>query len=209
MNKRGLFAVLGFFIAAILIVLAYIVYLMTDSTNTNPEDNQLNPITVLEPPMPMPDFTLTNQQGENISLSELRGKAVLLTFGFTHCPDVCPITLGEMRMIHAALGSENLQYVFITVDGERDTPEVLADYFETLRVDNFMIGMTGTEAELREMGVPYGLDFRYDEADTLGNYNVEHTAGTFLLNSEGQWIRRYTYGMEREDIIADLREVLQ
>jgi protein SCO1 len=208
-TKRELFAVLGFFITMIVIVLAYIAYLMMDAPNANPGDNVLNPITVIEPPLPVPDFSLTNQQGENISLSDLRGKAVLLTFGFIHCPDVCPITLSEMRMIHEQMGSDAINYVFITVDGERDTPEVLATYFTTMRVDSFMIGMTGTEAELRQMGLPYGLDFRYGEADALGNYTVEHTAGMFLLNNEGEWIRRYTYGMEREDIVADLRAVLQ
>jgi protein SCO1/2 len=208
-NKKGLFAVLGFLLTAIVIVLAYIAYMMMDSSGGSPAGENLNPITRIEPPQPMPNFTLTNQHGESVSLSDLRGKAVLLTFGFTHCPDVCPITLGEMRMIHDTLANDNLQFVFVTVDGARDTPEILASYFTTMRVNDYMIGMTGTEQELRQMGIPYGLDFRYGEPDALGNYSVEHTAGMFLLNSEGGWIRRYSYGMPREDILADLREVLQ
>lgn len=209
MSKRSLFIIISIFLIIILGLLAYIAYLSLNPAS--PETIDTSPISILEPPIPMPDFTLTNQAGENVKLSDLRGKAVLLTFGFTHCPDVCPITLGEMRSIHADLGemSENLHFVFVTVDGSRDTPEVLTDYFATLRVDGFMIGMTGTEQAIREMGIPYGLDFRYSEADALGNYTVEHTAGMFLLNTEGEWIRRYTYGMKNEDITADLRQVLQ
>lgn len=211
MNKRAIFAIVGFLVITILIVMLYIAYIAADSFALFEEPEALNPITRIEPPLDMPDFTLTNQQGESINLSDLRGKPVLLTFGFTHCLDVCPITLGEMRKIHNDLDNlgDDLHFVFVSVDGERDTPEVLSNYFTTLRVDSFIIGMTGTENAVREMGIPYGLDFRYDEADALGNYTVEHTAGMFLLNSEGQWIRRYTYGMESDDIVTDLRDVIQ
>src|SRR5690606_25009048 len=99
-------------------------------------------------------------------------------------------------------------YVFITVDGQRDTPQVLADYFKTLRVDSFMLGMTGTEAALRELGIPFGLDFIYGQEDNFGNYSVEHTAGMFLLDSAGNWIRRYTYGTASQEIATDIRSIL-
>lgn len=207
MSKRGLLIILGVLGSAIVFVSAYIAFLLLADSPSEPSDSDISPISLIEPPLQMPDFTLTNQQGENTSLSDLSGKPVLLTFGFTHCPDVCPITLGEMRSIHEELG-EQVNYVFVSVDGERDTPEILANYFVTLRVDSFIVGLTGTEAEVREMGIPYGLDFNYSEADALGNYSVEHTAGLFLLNSEAQWIRRYAYGMRTEDIINDLREFM-
>jgi protein SCO1/2 len=210
-SKRGLVLILSFLLTAILVVLVYIAFLLLPNNTPEADITQMNPITVIEPPQPMPDFTLTNQNGEAISLSSLSGKPVLLTFGFTHCPDVCPITLGEMRAINRSLDnrSDDIHYVFITVDGGRDTPEVLTNYFTTLRLEDFMIGMTGTESEIRDMGIPYGLDFAYGEVDALGNYAVEHTAGMFLLDSEGQWIRRYTYGMPSQDIVSDIREVLQ
>jgi protein SCO1 len=117
----------------ILFAIVYIVYLLMTtpepSVITLTPDDQYNGITAIEPPVAMPNFTLTNQHGEPISLSDLSGKPVLITFGFTHCPDVCPITLGEMRNIHEVL-ADNIHYVFVSVDGERDTPEVLRDYFE-------------------------------------------------------------------------------
>lgn len=84
--------------------------------------------TRIEPPAQLSDFTLPSSLGRNLSLSELRGKPVVLFFGYTFCPDVCPMTLSELKRVKAELGAdgERLQVVFVSVDGERDTPEVLA-----------------------------------------------------------------------------------
>ena len=204
----------GTLTGAIVLVAVYIAYLLFTTPQPTPliitPEAISNGITVIEPPLPMSDFTLTDQQNEPIQLSDLGGKPTLLTFGFTHCPDVCPITLGEMRNIHEALGvsAEKLNFVFISVDGGRDTPDVLRDYFELLRVDNFLVGMTGTPEAVRELGAEYGVEFIYNEADENDNYDVSHTAGMFLLDANQNWIRRYTYGTLAQVIAADIEPLL-
>jgi protein SCO1/2 len=204
----------GSITGAIVLVVAYIAYLILSTPQQTPiiltPQAASNGITAIEPPLPMSDFTLTDQFGEPIQLSDLAGKPTLLTFGFTHCPDICPITLGEMRNIHELLGAEaeKLNFVFISVDGERDTPDMLRDYFELLQVDNFLVGMTGTPEAVRELGTEYGVEFFYSETDENGNYDVSHTAGMFLLDANQNWIRRYTYGTLAQVIAADIEPLL-
>src|SRR5690606_4994054 len=96
-SNRGLFTFIGIIVAAIAVVLVYIAYLFLSEPSIvlAPEVDNFSGITRIEPAQAMPDFSLSNQNGETISLSDLYGKPILLTFGFTHCPDVCPITLGE------------------------------------------------------------------------------------------------------------------
>ena len=204
----------GTLTGAIVLVAVYIAYLLFTTPQPTPliitPQAVLNGITVIEPPLPMSDFMLNDQQNEPIQLSDLAGKPTLLTFGFTHCPDVCPITLGEMRNIHEALGAnaDALNFVFISVDGERDTPDILRDYFELLHVDSFLVGMTGTPEAVRELSAEYGVEFIYNEADENGNYDVSHTAGMFLLDANQNWIRRYTYGTLAQVITADIEPLL-
>jgi len=204
----------GSITGAIVLVAIYIAYLLLSTPQQTPliitSEAISDGITEIEPPLPMSDFTLTDQQNEPIQLSDLAGKPTLLTLGFTHCPDVCPITLGEMRNIHELLGgnADNLNFVFISVDGERDTPDILRDYFELLRVDNFLVGMTGTPEAVRELSAEYGVEFIYNEADENDNYDVSHTAGMFLLDANQNWIRRYTYGTLAQVIATDIEQIL-
>lgn len=213
-SNQWLFAIIGIVGAAIILVGIYIGYLLLTTPDDSDSDFDIvagsDGVTVIEPPQAMPDFTLTNQFDEAIQLSDLDGQHVLMSFGFTHCPDICPTTLGDMRSIHERLGeqAENIHFVFMSVDGERDTPEVLAEYFQTLRVDSFLIGMTGTEEDVRTAIEPYGGEFILGETDEFGNYQVQHTAGMFLLDQNSNWIRRYTFGTSITRIVEDLREVL-
>lgn len=216
-NKQGkkvVFSIISSLLVIIVAVIAYIAYLLLSTPQTVYAPDYIadeNGITVIEPPLAVDDFTLTDENNEPISLSDFNGKPTLITFGFTHCPDVCPITLGEMRNIREALDSQadDIQYVFVSVDGERDTPAVLDTYFTTLRVNEFVIGMTGTEPELREFTAPFGVEFIYNEPDRFGNYTVDHTAGLFLVDANQNWVRRYRYGIRSnliaEDILAFMR----
>lgn len=212
---RWLFAIIGSLIGVIVLVAVYIGWLLVAPTETNnaiafTPDNEYTGITAIEPPQPTADFTLTNQHGDPFSLSELSGKPTLITFGFTNCPDICPLTLSEFRQTHSELGEQanDLNFVFISVDGRRDTPTVLREYFQLYDVDSFIYGMTGDEAIVRELGNDYGLEFVYREPNETGWYNVDHTAGSFLLDADGNWIRRYAYATERALIIEDLQRVL-
>ncbi len=152
------------------------------------------PGTVLDPPKEIGDFTLTSHTGDPLSLSDLRGKAVLLFFGYTHCPDVCPMTLAEFKQVKRELGdaADRVAFVFASVDGERDTPERLAAYVGAFDPD--FIGLTGDEATLREIGRDYGLFFQRSTYDnTQADYLVDHTASSFVVGPEGRLRIVYPY----------------
>lgn len=164
---------------------------------------------IIDPPLAMPDFTLRDQFNKSVSLSDLRGNYVLITFGYTNCPDICPLTLGELHSARKALGSssEEVAFLFISVDGERDSPEALRNYFALRGLDG-IIGLSGGEDAVRALGIDYGLSFEMTKPDKRGGYLVNHTAGSFLLDRNGRWIRRYQFGVAPSRIVADLRGLL-
>ena len=212
-TTKFLYGVIGVLIIGIIGVSLFIVFdRLTAKEDTNVSDftvvnadDEYDGTTKIDPPHDMPDFTLTNQNGEPTSLSDLRGKYVLMAFGYTHCPDICPLTLNEFRRVRESLGdlAENVEFVFISVDSARDTPEVLKQYFETRQLDGF-IGLTGSEEDLRKLGVDYGLFFEIGENTSQGGYLVDHTAGSYLLDPEGRWIMRYQFGVMPSLIVEDL-----
>lgn len=164
----------------------------------------------IEPPIVIPDLGLANTDNALTRLSQLRGQFVLLTFGFTHCPDVCPLTLNDFQHIQAQLGpmADEVQLVFVSVDGGRDTPAALRDYFSFRDLDS-IIALTGSEDEVRAFGAPFGLAFEVSGESDASGYLVNHTAGSFLLDRDGRWIMRYQFGVPPEVIAADLRQLLQ
>jgi protein SCO1 len=177
-----------------------------DGTSSNDVDiEDIDGSIAIDPPHEMPDFTLTNQDGDLVNLTAWRGKYVLITFGYTHCPDVCPLTLNEFRRIRDSLGdlAKKVEFVFISVDGQRDTPDAIKQYFETRKLDG-LIGLTGEEADLQTLGTNYGLFFEIGDNTSKGGYLVSHTAGSFLLNPEGRWIMRYQFGALPSMIVKDL-----
>ena len=165
---------------------------------------------VIDPPFPVPDHGLTNAHNELLRLSQLRGQYVLLTFGFTHCPDVCPMTLNDFLRIQAQLGQEadHTQFVFVSVDGVRDTPAALRDYFALREIEN-VIALTGSEEEVRAFGAAFGLAFEISGETMAGGYLVNHTAGSFLLDRDGRWIMRFQFGVPPETVAAELRQLLR
>lgn len=217
-TTRFLYGVIGVLIVGIIAVGLYILFSQItapDDTANNDgftivEESDFDGSTAITPPRPMSDFTLTNQNGEDTSLSDLRGQYVLITFGYTHCPDVCPLTLNEMRRIQDSLGdlADQVEFVFISVDGRRDTPESIKTYFETRNLDGF-IGLTGDSVTLDKLGVDFGLFYELGEPDSTGSYLVDHTAGTYLLNPDGEWIMRYQFGVMPSLIVDDLETFMR
>jgi protein SCO1 len=166
--------------------------------------------TRIEPPRAVADFTLTSHTGAPFSLSDVRGQVVLLYFGYTFCPDICPTTLAELVRVKHHLGplAEHLEVVFISVDGQRDTPEVLARYLPAFDPD--FIGLTGTEREIRKIGVDYGLFFEVQEVEgTSADYLVDHSAGSYLIDQEGRLHTIYPYGTPAKVISTDIRNLLE
>jgi protein SCO1/2 len=165
-------------------------------------------IAYLNPPRAMPDFALTNTAGGVTRLSDLRGKVVLLFFGYTHCPDICPLSLSEMRKVKAALGkdADRVAFVFISVDGTRDTPDRLHRYLRIF--DPEFIGLTGPENQVRLVALEYGAHFRANRVAGQERYTVDHTADTFILDADGRW--RLAYGMSTPPDVAarEVRKVI-
>ena len=212
-TSRLVFWVIAILIGAILFVAGFILALQLANPDGAAADDSSSytGVTLIDPARDMPDFTLTDQDGSPLSLSDLRGKFILFTFGFTNCPDICPLTLNEFRRVRDALAedSANVVFAFISVDGARDTSAVLTDYFRVRNLQDF-VGLTGDPEEVRLIGEAYGLYFVYGERDAQGRYNVDHTAGSYLLDPDGRWVARFAYGTDTrliaEEIATRLRQ---
>jgi len=165
---------------------------------------------LMQNPQPARDFTLTDQTGQPFTLSDQRGKVVVLFFGYTHCPDVCPTTLAEMRSVRRDLGAlaDQVVFVFITVDPERDTPEVLAD-FVTL-FDSSFYGLSGSPNTLAQVYNAYGVYVQKQESDNSAlGYLVDHTGRLFVVDRAGNFRLTFPFGFERERIVQDLTYLIQ
>jgi protein SCO1/2 len=142
-------------------------------------------------PKPLREFILTDQNSNPFDLTRLKGNWSFLFFGFTHCPDICPSTLESLSQLRKQIsegvnGSQNIQFVFISVDPKRDTAAILKQY--TSYFDPSIIGVTGTELELRNL--TQQLDARFEVASALDSksYQVYHTSGIFLINPQGRYL---------------------
>jgi protein SCO1/2 len=163
----------------------------------------------LDEPVDVPDFTLTDQYGQAFRLSDQRGKAVLLFFGYTQCPDVCPTTLSTWRNVHQALGkdADRVRFVFVTVDPERDTAERLGLHVNAFNPD--FVGLTGPQENLEAVYRIFDIVAEKDTSSgSAAGYLVNHTATAFLLDTEGKWRVREKYGTPAEDIAYDIQQLL-
>lgn len=156
------------------------------------------------------NFHLTDQNNQPLNLEQLRGKVVLLTFGFTHCPNICPTTLANLSWAYNLLTPEQkgkVQVVFVSVDPRRDTPEQLRGY--TPFYNPAFVGATGTPDELAHTAKAYGVFYAADApADPAkpDSYNVTHSAYVYLIDKAGRWRTMYGHEQlpERDKLAADL-----
>jgi protein SCO1/2 len=165
--------------------------------------------TTLEPSA-APDFELTSHAGATYQLSDRSGRVVLLFFGYTYCPDVCPTTLAEFNRIHELLGADadRVDFVFVTVDPDRDTPARLAQHLAVF--NPAFIGLTGDEATLTRVWKDYGVYRAKSESETQGgDYLMDHTSATYLVDTGGNLRLVYSFGTPAEDIAADIRQLLR
>jgi len=154
------------------------------------------------------DFTLTNQDGEKVTFSEFDGQYRMLYFGYTYCPDVCPIDLQQL-----ALGlklfekqfperAQNVQPMFITIDPTRDTPEIMKQYLAAFH--SRYIGLTGSEEEIAEVAKKYLVLYEKTEANEEGGYLVSHTQMAVLFGPKGEPVALLSHDGSPEDIAAEL-----
>lgn len=166
--------------------------------------------TVLNPPKTATDFTLTDQTGQPFTLNAQQGSVVLLYFGYTACPDVCPTTLGTWKQVAEQLGADaaRVRFVFVTVDPERDTVEQLGRYLPLFSPD--FVGLTGTPEALEPVYQAYAVYHqKVLRADSALGYLVDHTATTYVIDPTGTWRLLESYGTPAEDIVHDVQLLLK
>lgn len=154
------------------------------------------------------DFELIDHNGTMRHLADFRGKVVVMFFGFTHCPDVCPTTLAEFNSALKKLGdaSNRVQVLFVTVDPERDTPEVLRAYVTAFNSD--FLGLTGTPDQIAEVAREFKIVYRKAPGSNPENYSVDHSAGTYILDEQGRLRLFASYGQGSEAIASDIAQLL-
>jgi protein SCO1/2 len=162
---------------------------------------------VFSPPRQAPDFALQGSDGGELRLSTYRGKVVVLGFGFTSCPDVCPTTLATLAQTRRKLGAaaNDVQVVYVTVDPQRDVAERMKKYLATF--DPTFVGGTGTDDALSAVRRLYGI---FAEKHVNGsNYSVAHSSYTYLIDRTGRLRALMPYGHGPDDYVHDLRILLQ
>lgn len=162
----------------------------------------------IEPPFSAPDLPLDSSQGNIFHIEQDRGKAVLVFFGYTHCPDVCPATLAQLRQVLSQLGNQagSVQVLFVTVDPKRDTADQMKQYLETFGPG--FLGLTGSEDQLQPVWKAYGV---YREEVPSGNpepYSINHTTQVYLIDPKGQLRLTYTDASDINSISEDVRHLL-
>ena len=155
------------------------------------------------------DFALADQNGQVRSLNDFAGRVVVVFFGFTQCPDVCPTTMAELAQIKQSLGADGdkLQAIFITVDPERDTPELLKAYMGNF--DPSFLALRPSMAQLPEVAKTFKIYYKKVQGSTAGSYSMDHSAGSYVYDPKGQ-IRLYSrYGTGPEGLTSDIRLLLK
>jgi protein SCO1/2 len=155
-------------------------------------------------------FQLRDQHGQVRTLADFKGKVVAVFFGYTQCPDVCPTTLTEWVEIKHQLGADGdrLQGIFITVDPERDTPEMLKSYLANFD-DSFIALVPGSPEELAQVAKDYKVYYKRVEGRTPTSYTMDHSAGSYLYDPQGRLRLYMRYGNKVEAQVADIRLLLR
>lgn len=154
-------------------------------------------------------LALPDAHGRARTLAEFAGKVVVVFFGYTQCPDVCPTTLAELAAVRQSLGADGarVQVIFVTVDPERDTPELLQAYAVNFGAD--VVALRGDEAQTRAAAKEFKVYFAKAPGPTETSYTMDHTAGSYVFDSRGR-VRLFTrYGSGAEALAHDLRILLQ
>jgi protein SCO1 len=155
------------------------------------------------------DFRLTDHNGKVRTLADFRGKAVVMFFGYTQCPDVCPTTMLEMKAVLQQLGADapRVQMLFVTVDPERDTRELLSNYVPAF--DPSFLGLYGDLETTARTAKEFRIFYQKQAGSTPGSYTVDHTAGSYVFDPEGRVRLFARYGDGGANLAADLRDLLK
>ncbi|WP_414691771.1 SCO family protein [Noviherbaspirillum sp.] len=153
-------------------------------------------------------FSIKDHNGQLRTLESFKGKAVVVFFGYTQCPDVCPTTMSEMANVMQQLGplADRVQVLFVTVDPERDTPELLSKYVPAF--DSRFLGLVGDKAETEKIAKDFKVFFQKVPGKEAGSYTMDHTAGSYVFDPEGRIRLFVRHGQGAEPIAHDLKLLL-
>lgn len=154
------------------------------------------------------ELNLPDEQGRPRSLADFKGKVTVVFFGFTHCPDVCPTTMSELAEVKRSLGAdgERVQGVFVTIDPERDTPELLRNYVSAF--DPGFVALRGTPEQTQAAAKEFRVFYAKSPGKTPDSYSMDHTAGSFVFDTQGRVRLFVRYGAGPQALAADLRRLL-
>lgn len=156
---------------------------------------------------PQADFHLLGADGKPHSLADYRGKVVVLFFGYTHCPEVCPTTLADLAQVMRLLGADaqKVQVLFVTLDPERDTQEVLGKFVPAF--DSSFMGLYGNAQATNQAARAFGVNYS-KQASPNGGYTLDHTDGTYLIGVDSRPIWLSRYGQQAEFLVQDIKLLL-
>jgi protein SCO1/2 len=153
-------------------------------------------------------FSLTDHTGKPRTLADYKGKVVLVFFGYTQCPDVCPTTMAEMASVMQKLGpqADQVQVLFITLDPERDTPALLSSYVPAF--DKRFVGLYGTPEQTAKVAKDFKVFYSKVPGKEPGSYTIDHTAGSYVFDREGRLRLFIRHGGGADPIVHDIRQLL-
>jgi protein SCO1 len=153
-------------------------------------------------------LSLPDSNGKERTLADFNGKVTVVFFGYTQCPDVCPTTMAELAQVKKALGADGdkLQGVFVTIDPERDTPEILKSYVTTF--DPSFVALRGSLDQTQEAAKQFKIFYEKVPGKTPGSYTMDHSAGSFVLDTKGQPRLFERYGQGADALTADIKALL-
>lgn len=162
-----------------------------------------------DPVEPAPDFSLFDTSGQLVQLSDFRGKIVMLFFGYTNCPLACPTTLSIWKQVHQSLGADanDVRFVLISVDPERDTAEKLEQHLTIFNSD--FIGLRGDMIDTESIAQAYNVYIEYEDVGSAAGYLIHHTALTYVIDKEGQLVMAFPYETGAPEITADLQYLIR
>jgi len=202
MKRRNLFKFLIGMLVIILLLWGTILYVYLDQ---NTKSDYYGMVYERE----APEFTLTDQDGSKVSLSDFKDKLVLIFFGYTHCPDICPMTMSVMNNVMDQLGdqAEQVQVIFVTIDPQRDTQEKLKSYIPYYN-ENF-IGLTGTPEEIDKVADDYNIFYSKEEVESSSEYLMGHNSSVLLITPDGEILIKYPQNrMDPASIAGDIERIL-
>jgi protein SCO1 len=186
--------------------LASLLACMLLSVATQAADVEVLKAGIFNPPREAPDFSVLGSDGAPLVLSHYRSKVVVLAFGYTSCPNVCPVTLAVLAQAHRKLGAQGsqVQFIYLTVDPERDSAERLRQYLAAF--DSTFVGGTGTALQMAAVRKSYGVTA--EKVGTGTDYAVAHSSFVYLITREGKLRALMPFGHKADDYVHDISMLL-